>query len=74
MVYAYRLILQSRNFALNPKEGLKIEAFKGANTPQAIADRELVKLARYMLHIANVPDFQTLTHKVSTSLPLPEPF
>ncbi|KAF8163430.1 HAD-like domain-containing protein [Crassisporium funariophilum] len=53
----------SRNFALNPKEGLKISAFKGAHTPEAMADRELMKLGRYMLHIANVEDFTSLSHK-----------
>ncbi|PPQ93229.1 hypothetical protein CVT25_015227 [Psilocybe cyanescens] len=53
----------SRNFALNPKEGLKISAFKNAHTPEAWADRELYKLARYMIHIANVDDFTTLSHK-----------
>jgi hypothetical protein len=56
---------QSRNFALNPNEGLKISAFKGAHTREAMADRELDKLARYMLHIANVDDFRTLSHKVT---------
>ncbi|KAF7295523.1 HAD subfamily IIID h [Mycena indigotica] len=53
----------SRNFALNPGQGLKISAFKGAATPQATADRELDKLARYMVHIANVDDFRTLHHE-----------
>ncbi|KAF8965209.1 HAD-like domain-containing protein [Flammula alnicola] len=53
----------SRNFALNPKEGLKISAFKNAHTPQAWADKELENLARYMLHIADVDDFTTLSHK-----------
>lgn len=53
----------SRNFALNPKEGLKIQAFKHAHTPEAMADRELDKLTRYMLHIAHVADFRVLTHK-----------
>ncbi|KAF7363862.1 hypothetical protein MSAN_01044200 [Mycena sanguinolenta] len=65
----------SRNFALNPKEGLKISPFKGAQTPEAFADRELDKLGRYMLHIANVEDFRTLSHKdwksVVRSLPRP---
>lgn len=55
---------KSRNFALNPTEGLKIHPFKNAHTPAAMADRELDKLARYMLHIANVADFRTLQHKV----------
>ncbi|KAJ7172051.1 HAD subfamily IIID h [Mycena filopes] len=65
----------SRNFALNPNEGLKISAFKGAHTREAIADRELDKLARYMLHIADVGDFRTLAHKdwktIVKSLPPP---
>jgi hypothetical protein len=59
---------QSRNFALNPKEGLKISAFKNAHTPEAWEDKELEKVARYMIHIANVDDFTTLTHKVGTHL------
>lgn len=53
----------SRNFALNPKEGIKIHAFKNAHTPEAMADRELQKLTRYLLHVAEVPDFRTLSHK-----------
>lgn len=58
---------QSRNFALNPKEGLKIHAFKGAHTVEGMADRELDKLTLYMLHISNVNDFRTLSHKVGRS-------
>ncbi|TFK30056.1 ubiquitin family proteint [Coprinopsis marcescibilis] len=53
----------SRNFALNPKEGIKISAYKNAHTAEARADRELVKLTRYLLHVANVEDFRTLKHK-----------
>ncbi|TEB36442.1 HAD-superfamily subfamily IIID h [Coprinellus micaceus] len=53
----------SRNFALNPNEGIKIHAFKNAHTEEARADRELVKLTQYLLHVANVPDFRTITHK-----------
>jgi ubiquitin-like domain-containing CTD phosphatase 1 len=53
----------SRNFALNPNEGLKIHAFKNAHTEQAQADRELHKLARYMVHITALEDFRTLRHK-----------
>ncbi|EIM89778.1 HAD subfamily IIID h, partial [Stereum hirsutum FP-91666 SS1] len=53
-----------RNFALNPKQGLKISAFKEAHTPAAQADRELSKLARYMVHIANsTDDFGSFNHK-----------
>ncbi|TFY71885.1 hypothetical protein EVG20_g1136 [Dentipellis fragilis] len=54
-----------RNFALNPKQGLKISAFKDAHTPQAMADRELDKLARYMLYIAVQDDLERVNHKVS---------
>jgi len=56
--------MESRNFALNPGEGLKIQAFKNAHTAEAMADRELDKLSRYMLHMSNVSDFRTLSHKV----------
>ncbi|KAH9950185.1 HAD subfamily IIID h [Amylocystis lapponica] len=53
-----------RNFALNPREGLKIHAFKDAHTARAAADRELDKLARYMVHIAVAhDDFQDANHK-----------
>ncbi|TFK54646.1 HAD IIID h [Heliocybe sulcata] len=52
-----------RNFALNPRQGLKISAFKDCHLPQAMADRELDKLARYMIHIASFPDFSTVQHK-----------
>lgn len=65
----------SRNFALNPEEGLKIHAFKHAHTEQAQADRELEKLSRYMVHIALMGDFQTVNHKdwkrILRSLPRP---
>lgn len=63
---AYPNLLQSRNFALNPKEGVKIHAFKNAHTPQAASDRELHLLTRYMLHVAPVDDFRTLKHKASS--------
>ncbi|KAH8117067.1 HAD IIID h [Phellopilus nigrolimitatus] len=52
-----------RNFALNPGEGLKISAFKEAYTTHAAEDRELEKLARYMVHIAAVDDLRTVNHK-----------
>ena len=58
---------QSRNFALNPREGLKVSAFKNAHTPEGLADRELYKLTRYLLHIAN-KDFTTLLHKAMNFL------
>ncbi|KAI0345293.1 HAD-superfamily subfamily IIID h [Trametopsis cervina] len=53
-----------RNFALNPNQGLKIRAFKECHTPEAHADRELDKVAQYMVHIATTyQDFSTLNHK-----------
>lgn len=56
---------QGRNFALNPNQGLKISAFKEAHTPQAMADRELDKVSRYMVHLANTyDDFTNINHKV----------
>ncbi|KAJ3900889.1 HAD-like domain-containing protein [Lentinula edodes] len=51
-----------RNFALNPQCGLKIHAFKNAHTLEAQADRELDKLARYMVHIAPLSDLRSLSH------------
>ncbi|TDL24930.1 HAD IIID h [Rickenella mellea] len=63
----------SRNFALNPRSGLKISAYKDAFTPRAAADRELDKVAKYMVHIASQEDFLTLDHhdwkKVVRGLP-----
>ncbi|KII88126.1 hypothetical protein PLICRDRAFT_612640 [Plicaturopsis crispa FD-325 SS-3] len=49
---------QSRNFALNPPQGLKISPFKDAHTEHALGDRELEKLTRYLVHIAQTkPDW-----------------
>lgn len=70
-------LFQGRNFALNPRQGLKISAFKDAHTPRAMADRELDDLAKYLLHIATTDNMETLNHKVGvkfqqglTSLPI----
>jgi len=53
-----------RNFALNPGEGLKIHAFKGAHTEQAREDRELDRVGKYLVHIArDTEDFTTIDHK-----------
>jgi ubiquitin-like domain-containing CTD phosphatase 1 len=57
-------LFQGRNFALNPRQGLKISAFRDAHTPRAMADRELDDLARYLLHIATIDDMEKLNHKV----------
>jgi hypothetical protein len=58
------VFFQGRNFALNPRQGLKISAFKDAHTPRAMADRELDDLAKYLLHVASIEDMETLNHKV----------
>ncbi|TXT15870.1 hypothetical protein VHUM_00373 [Vanrija humicola] len=56
----------ARNFALNPGEGLKIRAYKGAGTADGLRDRELDKLGAYLTDIAeHVKDFTTLDHSVS---------
>ncbi|KAI0780617.1 HAD subfamily IIID h [Trametes elegans] len=52
-----------RNFALNPKEGLKISAFKNAHTEAAAGDRELFKLSKYLIHLVDThPDFRKANH------------
>lgn len=55
---------QGRNFALNPRQGLKISAFRDAHTPRAMADRELDDLAKYLVHVVSIEDMETLNHKV----------
>ena len=60
--------LQSRNFALNPRQGLKISPFRNARTPEAVADRELYKITQYLLHLAQVADLRTVMHKVGSQL------
>ena len=61
-------IQKGRNFALNPNEGLKISAFKHAHTERAAQDRELDKLALYLVHIAGIDDFRSLNHRVGSHL------
>ncbi|WWC62544.1 HAD hydrolase, family IIID [Kwoniella dejecticola CBS 10117] len=52
----------SRNFALNPGEGLKIRPYNKAGQAEGLADQELIKLGRYLINIATVEDFTTLDH------------
>ncbi|WVR06359.1 HAD hydrolase, family IIID [Kwoniella sp. DSM 27419] len=53
----------SRNFALNPGEGLKIRAFNKAGQHEGYADRELPRLGLYLVRIATtVEDFTILDH------------
>ncbi|KAL1709633.1 HAD-like domain-containing protein [Schizophyllum commune] len=53
----------SRNFALNPKEGIKIRAFKHAASQEARQDTELFKLAAYLVHVGQAPDLRIFSHK-----------
>jgi len=61
----------SRNFALNPRSGVKLSAFKNARANKH--DRQLVFLARYFLQIASLPDVRMVDHKKwgDCRLPLP---
>ncbi|KAL7423090.1 hypothetical protein Q5752_002389 [Cryptotrichosporon argae] len=53
----------ARNFAMNPGEGLRIRAFKGAGTEQGAADAELFRLGPYLVNIATTcDDFTLLDH------------
>jgi len=51
----------SRNFALNPKNGLKIPAFKNALQTRS-TDHVLLRLAKYLKLIASQKDFSALDH------------
>ncbi|VDB82711.1 unnamed protein product [Peniophora sp. CBMAI 1063] len=54
----------SRNFVLNMGNGIKIPAFKDVSTSAAArSDRELERLARYLLHVASAEDVSVLNHK-----------
>ncbi|KAG0091405.1 hypothetical protein BGZ92_000738 [Podila epicladia] len=52
----------SRNFAMNPKSGLKIGAYKNGAVSRH-TDKELVHLAKYLIDITKSSDFKDLDHK-----------
>jgi len=52
----------SRNFIMNPQQGLKIRPFRNAHTSRS-TDRELLRLALYLEAIASLDDFSKLNHK-----------
>ncbi|KZV96193.1 HAD-superfamily subfamily IIID h [Exidia glandulosa HHB12029] len=52
----------SRNFALNPGEGLKISPFRDCHTAQSMADKELKLCGLYLDFLSNVADFSTVDH------------
>ncbi|KAL3614598.1 hypothetical protein CASFOL_041684 [Castilleja foliolosa] len=51
----------SRNFVMNPQNGLKIKPFKKAHVNRS-SDQELVKLTQYLLTIAELKDLSSLKH------------
>lgn len=52
----------SRNFIMNPQQGLKIRPFRNAHTSRS-TDRELLRLALYLEAIASLDHFSELNHK-----------
>lgn len=52
----------SRNFVMNPKNGLKVKAFK--NAPAMRDDQELLLLKRYLLEISQLEDLTKLDHGI----------
>ncbi|POY71456.1 hypothetical protein BMF94_5769 [Rhodotorula taiwanensis] len=65
----------SRNFAMNPKNGIKCHAYKDALTRDNIdKDKELLYVARYLLQLVNVADVTQLDHSKfrKSKLALPE--
>ncbi|GJJ76924.1 ubiquitin-like domain-containing CTD phosphatase 1 [Entomortierella parvispora] len=53
----------SRNFAMNPKSGLKIGAFKNGAVSRHV-DRELYHLAKYLIDLSKNTNFKEIDHKV----------
>ncbi|GAA6047281.1 hypothetical protein JCM3770_001865 [Rhodotorula araucariae] len=64
----------SRNFALQPANGLKVKAYKDALTRDRMSsDHELLYVARYLLQISGHDDLTKLDHSrfKKSKLPLP---
>jgi len=51
----------ARNFAMNPKNGLKIVPFKNALETRA-TDKVLANLGKYLSFIAKLEDFSDVDH------------
>lgn len=51
-----------RNFIMNPQTGLRIRPFREAHFNRD-KDRELLKLSKYLKHIAALEDFTDLNHR-----------
>jgi ubiquitin-like domain-containing CTD phosphatase 1 len=52
----------SRNFAMNPGNGIKIKPFKNSKETKK-SDRELAYLTNYLLKIADIDDVCEKSHK-----------
>ncbi|SCV68280.1 BQ2448_401 [Microbotryum intermedium] len=63
----------ARNFAINPRNGLRVKAYKDAMRSGA-HDDELVYVAKYLLQLVHVDDFTALDHARfrKCRLPLPQ--
>ncbi|GAA5922874.1 uncharacterized protein JCM15063_003454 [Sporobolomyces koalae] len=64
----------SRNFAMNPKNGIKVHAYRDALSRDNVSkDIELLYCARYLLQLAAVQDVTELDHSRfrKSKLPLP---
>ncbi|GAA5949596.1 hypothetical protein JCM3765_002718 [Sporobolomyces pararoseus] len=65
----------SRNFAMNPKNGIKVHAYKDALSRDNVStDIELLYCARYLLQLVGVQDVTTVDHSKfrKCKLPLPQ--
>ncbi|KAK4054948.1 hypothetical protein OIV83_000872 [Microbotryomycetes sp. JL201] len=62
----------SRNFAMNPRNGLKLKAYKDAMNHSA-TDLELVWVARYLLQLVNFSDLSKLDHSKFKKAKFPLP-
>ncbi|XP_038065133.1 ubiquitin-like domain-containing CTD phosphatase 1 isoform X2 [Patiria miniata] len=61
-----------RNFLMNPQNGLKIRPFRQAHKNRD-KDKELLRLARYLEDIADLPDLSHLNHRHWESYTPPKP-
>ncbi|KDE08451.1 hypothetical protein MVLG_01233 [Microbotryum lychnidis-dioicae p1A1 Lamole] len=62
----------ARNFAINPRNGLRVKAYKDAMRSGA-NDSELVYVAKYLLQLVHVDDFTQLDHAGFRKCRLPLP-
>ncbi|CEM01776.1 unnamed protein product [Vitrella brassicaformis CCMP3155] len=49
----------SRNFAMNPKNGIKVSSYKMSKRG---SDTELYQLSAYLAHVASMPDVSSIDH------------